>query len=197
MDSDALYWDPYDARFAADPWPLFNRMREETPLYYNEPHDFYAVSRYADVERVLTDTETYSSARGVMLELIKANMEIPPGTLIMEDPPIHNIHRQLLARVFSPRRVADLEPRIREYCTACLDPLVGESRFDLIEKLGLEMPMKVIGMLLGMAWPPSRGGSADIQQPGWPLLPQQAWWWRSLMKVFDTAIRNLTAKGAS
>ena len=150
MDPDGLYWDPYDARFAADPWPLFNRMREEAPLYYNQRHDFYAVSRYADVERVLTDTETYSSARGVMLELIKANMEIPPGTLIMEDPPVHNIHRQLLARVFSPRRVADLEPRIREYCTACLDPLVGESRFDLIEKLGLEMPMKVIGMLLGI-----------------------------------------------
>ena len=150
MDPDGLYWDPYDARFAADPWPLFNRMREEAPLYYNQPHDFYAVSRYADVERVLTDTETYSSARGVMLELIKANMEIPPGTLIMEDPPVHNIHRQLLARVFSPRRVAELEPRIREYCTACLDPLVGESRFDLIEKLGLEMPMKVIGMLLGI-----------------------------------------------
>ena len=132
------------------PWPLFNRMREEAPLYYNEPHDFYAVSRYADVERVLTDTETYSSARGVMLELIKLNMEIPPGTLIMEDPPIHNIHRQLLARVFSPRRIAELEPLVREYCDACLDPLVGESRFDLIEKLGLEMPMKVIGMLLGI-----------------------------------------------
>ena len=58
MDSAGLYWDPYDARFAADPWPLFNRMREEAPLYYNEPHDFYAVSRYADVERVLTDTDT-------------------------------------------------------------------------------------------------------------------------------------------
>ena len=150
MDSDGLYWDPYDARFAADPWPLFNRMREEALLYYNEPHDFYAVSRYADVERVLTDTGAYSSARGVMLELIKAGMEIPPGTLIMEDPPVHNIHRQLLARVFSPRRIADLEPRVRDYCAACLDPLVGESGFDLIEKLGLEMPMKVIGMLLGI-----------------------------------------------
>jgi cytochrome P450 len=157
VDSGPLYWDPYDGRLAADPWPLFNRMREEAPLYYNEPHDFYAVSRYADVERVLTDTQTYSSARGVMLELIKANMEIPPGTLIMEDPPIHNIHRKLLATVFSPRRVAALEPRIREYCAACLDPLVGESRFDLIEKLGLEMPMKVIGMLLGI---PEEGQAA-------------------------------------
>jgi len=164
---DALYWDPYDARFAANPWPLVNRIREEAPLYYNEPHDFYAVSRYADVERVLTDTETYSSARGDILELIKANIEIPPGTLIMEDPPIHNIHRQLLARIFSPRRIADLEPKIREYCVRCLDPLVGESRFDLIEKLGLEMPMRVIGMLIGI---PEEGQAAFRDQANAKLL---------------------------
>jgi len=157
VDSGALYWDPYDARFAADPWPLFNRIREEAPLYYNEQHDFYALSRYADVERALTDTDTFSSARGVILELIKANIEMPPGTLIMEDPPAHNIHRQLLARVFSPRRIADLEPQIREYCVRCLDPLAGESRFDLIEKLGLEMPMRAIGMLVGI---PEEGQAA-------------------------------------
>ena len=150
METDPLYWDPYDARFVADPWPVFNRIREEAPLYYNQAHDFYAISRYADVERALTDWETFSSARGVVLELIKANMEMPPGTLIMEDPPVHNIHRQLLARIFSPRRIAELEPKIREYCVRCLDPLVGESRFDLIERLGLEMPMRVIGMLLGI-----------------------------------------------
>ena len=150
METDALYWDPYDARFVADPWPVFNRIREEAPLYYNQTHDFYAISRYADVERTLTDPATFSSAHGVVLELIKANMEMPPGTLIMEDPPVHDIHRKLLARIFSPRRIAELEPKIREYCARCLDPLVGESRFDLIEKLGLEMPMRVIGMLLGI-----------------------------------------------
>jgi cytochrome P450 len=150
MDTGALYWDPYDARFAADLWPVFNRIRTEAPLYYNETHDFYALSRYADVERALTDWETFSSAHGVVLELIKANIEMPPGTLIMEDPPVHNIHRQLLARIFSPRRIADLEPQVRQYCARCLDPLRGESRFDLIEKLGLEMPMRVIGMLLGI-----------------------------------------------
>ncbi len=150
MDSGPLSWDPYDASFGDNPWPVFNRIRAEAPLYYNDTHDFYALSRYADVERALTDWETFSSSRGVILELIKANIEMPPGTLIMEDPPIHNIHRQLLARVFSPKRVADLEPRVREYCRRCLDPLVGDSRFDLIEKLGLEMPMRVIGMLLGI-----------------------------------------------
>ncbi|HEX3963518.1 MAG TPA: cytochrome P450 [Trebonia sp.] len=150
MSADVLCWDPYDPRPAADPWPVFRRIREEAPLYYNEAHDFYALSRFADVERALTDTGTFSSSRGSMLELIKMNAEMPPGTLIFEDPPIHNIHRKLLASVFSPRRVGELEPKIREFCVRCLDPLVGQPRFDLIEALSLEMPMQVIGMLIGI-----------------------------------------------
>jgi cytochrome P450 len=166
---DALYWDPYDSRFVPDPWPLFNRMRTEAPLYYNEPHDFYAVSRFSDVESVLTDTGTFSSSRGSILELIKANMEIPPGTLIMEDPPVHDIHRKLLAPVFSPRRIAALEPQIREYCARCLDPLVGEQRFDLIEQLGMEMPMRVIGWLIGI---PEEGQVAFRDQANAKLLTE-------------------------
>jgi cytochrome P450 len=166
---DALYWDPYDSRFKADPWPLFNRMRTEAPLYYNQQHDFYALSRFRDVEAMLTDTGTFSSARGVILELIKENIPIPPGTLIMEDPPVHDIHRKLLAPVFSPRRVAALEPKIREYCVRCLDPLVGESRFDLIEKLGLEMPMRVIGWLIGI---PEEGQAAFRDQTNARLITE-------------------------
>ncbi len=146
----ALYWDPYDARFAADPYPAFARLREEAPLYYNEQYDFYAVSRYEAVERGLPDWETFSSARGSLLELIKSGIEMPPGTLIFEDPHVHDIHRRLLVRVFTPRRVATLEPQVREFCTRTLDPLAGASRFDLIQAVGAQMPMRVIGMLLGI-----------------------------------------------
>ena len=74
-----VYYDPYDAEIWADPYPTFRRLREEAPLYYNEKHDFYAVSRYADVERGLVDHETFSSARGAILEVIKSGVEIPPG----------------------------------------------------------------------------------------------------------------------
>ncbi len=147
---DAVYWDPYDADFTADPYPIFRRLREEAPLYYNDKHDFYAVSRHADVERGLTDWQTFPSSRGGILELIKANIDIPPGTLIFEDPPVHDIHRRLLVRVFTPRRISALEPRIREFCARSLDPLVGEQRFDLMQAVGAELPMRVIGMLLGI-----------------------------------------------
>jgi cytochrome P450 len=149
-EASALYYDPYDVGIDADPYPVFARLREEAPLYYNEPHDFYAVSRYEDVERGLVDRDTFISGRGGILELIKAGIEMPPGILIFEDPPTHTIHRALLSRVFTPRRMAGLEPQIRQYCADCLDPLVGTSRFDLIADFGAQMPMRVIGMLLGI-----------------------------------------------
>jgi cytochrome P450 len=145
-----LYYDPYDVEIDADPYPVFRRLREEAPLYYNEQHDFYAVSRYDDVERGVVDTKTYISGRGGILEMIKANIEMPSGVLIFEDPPVHTIHRSLLSRVFTPRRMAALEPKIREFCAHSLDPLVGAGGFDFIADLGAQMPMRTIGMLLGI-----------------------------------------------
>lgn len=145
-----LHYDPYDVELNIDPYPMFARIREEAPLYYNPEHDFYAVSRYDDVNKAVIDHETFISGRGALLEIIKSGMEIPPGTLIFEDPPIHNIHRNLLSRVFTPRKVAALEPQIREFTARCLDPLVGTGRFDFVNDLGEQMPMRVIGMLLGI-----------------------------------------------
>jgi cytochrome P450 len=147
---DAVYYDPYDVAIHADPYPAFRRLREEAPLYYNEQYDFYALSRFADVNKALVDHETFSSARGAIVELIKANIEIPSGALIFEDPPIHDIHRKLLARMFTPRKINALEPKIRAYCAQALDPLVGAGRFDFVTDLGAVMPMKVISALLGI-----------------------------------------------
>jgi len=145
-----IYYDPYDVDIDADPYPVFRRLRDEAPLYYNDRYDFYAVSRFDDVERGLVDAKRYTSGRGGILELIKANLEMPPGTLIFEDPPVHTIHRSLLSRVFTPRRVAALEPNIREFCAQSLDPLVGAGAFDFVADLGAQMPMRVIGMLFGI-----------------------------------------------
>jgi len=145
-----VYFDPYDVQLNADPYPMFRRLREEAPLYYNEQHDFYALSRFADVDRTIVDYQTFSSARGAILELIKANIDIPPGTVIFEDPPIHDIHRKLLSRMFTPRKINELEPKIREFCARSLDPLIGADRFDFVADLGAQMPMRVIGMLLGV-----------------------------------------------
>jgi cytochrome P450 len=148
-DND-VYYDPYDVDIDADPYPTFRRLRDEAPLYYNEQHDFFALSRYDDVERSLADRETFISGKGAILELIKADIEMPPGVVIFEDPPTHTIYRKLLSRMFTPKKVAALEPKMREFCVRCLDPLVGTDRFDVIAELGAQMPMRVIGMLLGI-----------------------------------------------
>ncbi|MDF3339672.1 cytochrome P450 [Mycolicibacterium septicum] len=145
-----VYFDPYDVEINANPYPTFARLREESPLYYNEQHDFYALSRFADVNKGLVDHETFSSARGAIIELIKANIDIPSGALIFEDPPIHTVHRKLLARMFTPRKINALEPKIREFCAQSLDPLVGEDKVDFIKDFGAIMPMRVISALLGI-----------------------------------------------
>ena len=148
-DSD-VHFDPYDVELIADPYPMFARLRDQAPLYYNAEYDFFAMSRFADVNKAVIDHVTYSSARGVILELIKANLDIPSGMLIFEDPPIHDVHRKLLSRMFTPRKIGALEPMIRDFCAQLLDPLVGSGRFDFVKDLGAIMPMKVISMLLGI-----------------------------------------------
>ena len=150
MTMTDVYYDPYDREIDADPYPVYARLREEVPLYYNDQHDFYAVSRFEDVQRGLVDRSIFSSARGSVLEFIKANIEIPPGIVIFEDPPLHDVHRGLLSRVFTPKKMLALEHKVREFCGRVLDPLVGAGRLDFVTDLGEQIPMRTIGMLLGV-----------------------------------------------
>jgi cytochrome P450 len=144
-----VYFDPYDVEINADPYPVFRRLREEAPLYYNERHDFYALSRYEDVNRAIVDHGLFSSARGAILELIRANIPIPSGVLIFEDPPVHDIHRKLLARMFTPRKIALLETKIREFCAKSLDAVVGTGRFDFVTEAGQPMKAAEEGLVSG------------------------------------------------
>ncbi len=145
-----VYYDPYDVGINADPYPTYARLRDEAPVYYNETYDFWALSRHADVEKALVNWQTFSSARSDILDIIKAGVELPSGVILFEDPPLHTMHRGLMSRVFTPRRMAELEDQVREFCCRCLDPLVGSGGFDIIAELATVMPMRVIGMLLGI-----------------------------------------------
>lgn len=150
MTTNDIYYDPFDIEIDRDPHPLWRRMREEAPLYHNEKYGFYALSRYDEVERGLVDWETFRSGKGSTLEVILAGMEIPPGMVLMEDPPIHDVHRGLMSRVFTPKAMNDIEPKVREFCARTLDPLVGSGHFDFVNDLGAIMPMRTIGYLLGI-----------------------------------------------
>ena len=164
VESDTPYYDPYDFEIDADPYPVWARLRDEAPLYYNEKYEFYALSRYDDVERALLDWGTYSSAKGSVLEFIKADLEMPPGVFIFEDPPEHNLHRGLLSRVFTPRRIAAIEPEVRAFAARTLDPLVDRGEFDFIADLGAQVPMRTIGLLLGIPEADQEGVRDRIDQ---------------------------------
>jgi cytochrome P450 len=99
---------------------------------------------------VLGNRDDYISSKGGILEFIKNDIPVPSAMFIFEDPPLHTIHRKLLSRMFTPKRMAALELEIRQFCARALDPLVGAAEFDFIEHLGMEMPMRVIGLLLGI-----------------------------------------------
>jgi cytochrome P450 len=82
--------------------------------------------------------------------MIKMGFDMPSGVLIYEDPPVHSIHRRLMSRVFTPKKMAALEERIRLECARCLDPFVGSAELDVVGGLGAVVPMHTIGMLLGI-----------------------------------------------
>ncbi|BBZ03438.1 cytochrome P450 monooxygenase [Mycolicibacterium chitae] len=145
-----LTYDPYDIEIDVDPYPTYRRLRDEAPVYYDEKFDFWGLSRFDDVETGLRDTANLSNAKGDILEVVKAEPNMPEGVFINEDPPLHTVHRLLVSRAFTPKKMRAIEEQVRAFCAACLDPLVGGDRFNFTLDLGAEMPMRVIGMLVGM-----------------------------------------------
>ncbi|HVJ95270.1 MAG TPA: cytochrome P450, partial [Acidimicrobiia bacterium] len=145
-----IVYDPYDYEIDANPHPVWKRMRDEAPLYYNEQYNFYALSRFEDVLNASLDPATYSSARTTVLEMISAD---PPkgfeDFMIFMDPPAHTRYRKLVSRAFTPRHMAALEPRIRELAVDFLDPYVGSGGFDYVAEFGARLPVMVISALLG------------------------------------------------
>jgi cytochrome P450 len=145
-----VYFDPFDLDIKANPYDTYRRLRDEAPLYYNEAHKFYAVSRFEDVERVLTDQERFISSKGGTIDVIQAGIESPPGLFINEDEPQHAKHRRLVSMLFTPKSMSAIEPQIREYCARTLDALVGTDGFDFVRDIGAQVPMRVVGMLVGI-----------------------------------------------
>src|SRR5205807_6210835 len=123
------------------------------PLYYNDRYDFYALSRFEDVQKCSVDWATYVSSKGTVLELVKeivkGSFQVPAGSIIFEDPPTHDLHRGLLARVFTPRRMKELERNVREFCAHSLYPLVVSGGFGFERGLVAPVPMPTHGMQHG------------------------------------------------
>jgi cytochrome P450 len=145
-----LYWDPFDVEIDRDPYAIWRRLRDEAPVYRNDAHDFWALSRFADVEAAHREPTRFSSAHGTVLELMGPERLRGTDMMIFEDPPEHTRLRALVSKAFTPRRVRELEGRVRELCVAFLEPHVGGAGFDFLADFGARLPAMVIASLLGV-----------------------------------------------
>ncbi|WP_157215173.1 cytochrome P450 [Flavisphingomonas formosensis] len=141
-------YDPYEYALHDDPYPVYRRLRDEFPLYYNRKHDFYAVSRYADCMTVLRNFKTFINGKSTTLE-----KEVIPGSLpfiLSMDPPDHTRLRHLMVNQFRPHNVAPLEEVVRETARKLLAPHAGTGRIDIIADFAAKLPMAIICALMGV-----------------------------------------------
>lgn len=144
-----VVYDPYSYEIDRDPYPVYRRMRDEAPVYYNEELDFHALTRFQDCLDALLDWETYSSASGTVLELMRGE-PLPGSMMIFMDPPRQTLYRNLVNKAFTKARVDRLEATIRQLACDHLDRLTGRPSFDAVGDFTAKLPMDVISTLLGI-----------------------------------------------
>jgi cytochrome P450 len=149
MMTTNLVFDPFSDDFFNGPYETYRRMRAEAPVYYSEQYDFYALTRHADVSAAFKDYESYSSARGVDLAMVRKGEITEHGSIIAMDPPNHRHMRSLLNKVFTPRAIQAQRPMIAalidKYLSA-LDP----SNFDMVQNFSALFPVEVITTMQGV-----------------------------------------------
>jgi hypothetical protein len=146
-DSAPFVYDPASPAFPDRAREIYRTLRDEHPVYRNEERGTWALSRYDDVRQAAADTATYSSER------TSISMGLQPMIQQM-DPPRHDALRSLLWMVFTPKRVAAMEPRVRELAGGLIDGFIEEGRCDLLHEFSSQLPSLVIGELIGI--PPDR-----------------------------------------
>ena len=144
--SEPIVYNPFAYEIHEDPYPTYARMREEEPTYWNPEMGFWALSRFEDVLNGYRDWERFTSTQGIALGE-SGNISAP--SMIGMDPPVQTKLRKLIVRAFTPKRMAAMEPRIRDLTTKFLDTFIEEGECDLIARFAALLPSDVISTLLG------------------------------------------------
>lgn len=148
---EPVEFDPFSQEFFDGAYDTFRRLRDEAPVYYSEKWDFWALSRYEDVAPATKDHETFSSAKGATLDMVKAHDDaIPvPKVIISMDPPEHQKMRKLVSSVFTPRAIASLEDMVHEKVYERIAGLDSRS-CDVVADFSALFPNEVITTMLGV-----------------------------------------------
>jgi cytochrome P450 len=149
MTTSELVFDPFSEDFFNGPWEIYRRLRDEAPVYYNDEHDFYALSRHEDVAAAYKDFETYSSAYGLDLAQVRSDAPLDAKMIILMDPPEHRQMRSLVNKAFTPRAIEAMKPMVTE----TIDRYIAKAnpkRFDVVGDFSAFFPVEVITQMLGV-----------------------------------------------
>jgi cytochrome P450 len=142
--------NPFSFEFHENPYPTYAWLRTHAPLHYHPTLDFYTLARFRDVVAASQDWHTYSSAEGTLVERLDPGLFEATPMMIFMDPPRHDRLRKLVSSVFTPRRVAGLEPFIRATAVRLLDALTEDGGGDFVKQYSAPLPMEVIFTMLGV-----------------------------------------------
>lgn len=151
-------FDPDDAAVRGNPWPVYDRLRREAPVYKVPGRDMYVLSRYADVVRVLRDYEAFSSRR--------SNVPV----IIIMDPPDHTRMRKMVGPEFTPRAVESLRPAVRDLADRLIDGFIDRGGCEFMESFAYPLPVQVIASMLGAPLERAeelRAWTEDVTRLGW------------------------------
>jgi cytochrome P450 len=148
MTKPKLEFNPYSQEYFDDPYEIYRRMRDETPIYYDEEDDYYALTRHADVAAALKDHESFSSTRGCHLNMIKSGTGFQKSIIFM-DPPEHRFMRSLLNKAFTPRAIQSQHDTVVELVEHYLSK-VNPDNFDVVQDFSGPFPVEVITRMAGV-----------------------------------------------
>jgi cytochrome P450 len=186
-------FDPFDPATIADPFPSYRILRDELPVYCNDVRDFWAVSRADDVYELIRDWERCSSSEG--MDLDETGMIFGRGNFLNLDPPDHNTLRKAVRGSFSARRIADLEPVVRERVGHLLDQIGEQGHADFTSDLAAPLPLSMVSEILGLPESDQAHAGGLIHKvlhrlPGDPDIPAEA---RAAVVELGTYFEELAA----
>jgi cytochrome P450 len=149
MTKARLVFDPFSQEFYDDPVEIYREVREQSPVYYSEQYDFYALTRHEDVAAAFKDFETYSSAYGTDLSTVQSGEQMPQTLIIFMDPPNHRHMRSLLNKIFTPRAIQSQDTLVSDKIDKYLKAIEGD-QFDVVQDLAAPFPVEVITTMLGV-----------------------------------------------
>ncbi|SEH72126.1 Cytochrome P450 [Mycolicibacterium rutilum] len=148
MTKPKLVFNPVSQEYFDNPYEIYQRMRDEAPIYYDEEEDFYALTRHADVAAAFKDYESFSSAYGCDLAMVRSG-EVPQKSIIFMDPPDHRHMRSLLNKAFTPRAIQSQRETVIETVEHYLSK-ADPDNFDVVQDFSGPFPVEVITRMAGV-----------------------------------------------